>query len=113
MNEGLSVSIFTIVVDRTPAVTFGCKKHSEAEAICADERIRAKLRTMMSSGGKPLIDDYSILHVRLARSDERAMYHEQARSRPNEGSMLMVQLVGTDGLPIAPIEPEGTIDGFS
>jgi hypothetical protein len=111
MNNGLSLSIFTIVVDRTPAVTFGCKKHSEAEAICADERIRAKLRTMIS-GDKSLIDDYSILHVRLARPNERTMYYEQARSRPNEGSMLMVQLVGTDGLPIAPIEPEGTIDGF-
>jgi hypothetical protein len=66
----------------------------------------------MTSGGKPLIDDYSILHVRLARSDERAMYHEQARSRPNEGSMLMVQLVGTNELPLAPIKPEGTIDDF-
>ena len=111
MNNGLSLSIFTIVVDRTPALTFGCKKHSDAEAICADERIRAKLRTMMS-GGKPLIDDYSILHVRLAPPDERTMYYEQARSRPNEGSMLMVQLVRTDGLPIEPIEPERTIDGF-
>jgi len=111
MNNGLSLSIFTIVVDRTPALTFGCKKHSDAEAICADERIRAKLRTMMS-GGKSLFDDYSILHVRLARADERTMYYEQARSRPDEGSMLMVHLVGADGLPIAPIEPEGTIDGF-
>ena len=111
MTDGLSLSIFTIVVDRTPAVTFGCKKNSEAEAICAEERIRAKLRTMMS-GGKSFTDDYSILYVRLARRDERTLYHEQARSRPNEGSMLMVQLVGTDGLPIAPIEPEGTIDGF-
>ena len=103
MNGGLSLSIFTIVVDRIPAVTFRCKKHSEAEAICADERIRAKLRTMIS-GGKSLIDDYSILHVRLARPDERAMYLEQARSRPNDASMLMVQLVETDGLPVAPIE---------
>ena len=110
MND-LSLSIFTIVVDRTPAVVFGCKKHSEAEAICADERIRSKLSAMIS-GGKPLLDDYSILYVRLARSDERAVYYQQSQSRPNEGSMLMAQLVETDGLPVAPIEPEGTIDGF-
>ena len=95
MNNGLSLSIFTIVVDGIPAVAFGCKKHSEAEAICADERIRTKLSSMIS-GGKPLLDDFSILHVRLANQDERAMYSEKAQSRSNEGSMLMVQLVEAD-----------------
>lgn len=88
MNDGLSLSIFTIVVDGIPAVAFRCKKHSEAEAICADERIRTKLGSMIS-GGKPLLDDFSILH-------ERALYHEKAQSRSNESSRLMVQLVEAD-----------------
>jgi hypothetical protein len=30
MNTGMSLSIFTIVVDQKPVVAFGCKKHSEA-----------------------------------------------------------------------------------
>ena len=95
MNDGLSLSIFTIVVDGVPAVAFRCKKHSEAEAICADERIRTKLSSMIS-GGKPLLDDFSVLHVRLAHPDERAMYFKKAASRSSEGSMLMVQLVEAD-----------------
>jgi hypothetical protein len=44
--DNMSLTIFTIVVDHNPVIAFGCKKHSEAEAICADERIRAKLSSM-------------------------------------------------------------------
>ena len=95
MNDGLSLSIFTIVVDGVPAVAFRCKKHAEAEAICADERIRTKLSSMIS-GGKPLLDDFSVLHVRLAHPDERAMYSKRSKSRSSEGSMVMVQLVEVD-----------------
>jgi hypothetical protein len=95
MNHGLSLSIFTIVVDGVPAIAFGCKKHSEAEAICADERIRTKLSSMIS-GDKPLLDDFSILHVRLAHPNERALYSEKANARSSESSMLMVQLVEAD-----------------
>ena len=98
MNTGMSLSIFTIVVDQKPVVAFGCKKHSEAEAICADERIRAKLGTM-SSGGKPLVDGFATLIVRMARPDERALYYEQAASRSNESGMLMVYLVELDDPP--------------
>jgi hypothetical protein len=98
MNTDMSLSIFTIVVDQQPIVAFGCKKHSDAEAICADERIRAKLGTMRS-GGKPLLDDFANLLVRMARPDERALYYEQAASRSNEGSMLMVYLVDLDDPP--------------
>jgi hypothetical protein len=57
---------------------------SEAEAralkICADERVRAKLRLMIS-GAKPLFDDLAILRVRLARPDERAIYNEKAAAK--------------------------------
>jgi len=86
MNTGMSLSIFTIVVDQKPVVAFGCKKHSDAEAICADERIRAKLSSIRS-GGRPLLDDFAVPFVRMARPDERALYYEQASSRSNENSM--------------------------
>ena len=42
-TNSMSLSIFTMMVDHKPIIAFGCKKHSEAEAICADERVRAKL----------------------------------------------------------------------
>jgi hypothetical protein len=97
MSDGLSLSIFTIEVDRHPVVAFACRKHFEAEQICADERVRAKLRPM-NSGGKPLCDgNFAILRVRLARSDERAIYNEKAAAKSNDSSsMLMVYLVEID-----------------
>jgi hypothetical protein len=95
MSDGLSLSIFTIEVDRHPVVAFACRKHSEAEQICADERVRAKLRPM-NSGGKPLCDDFAILRVRLARADEKAIYNEKAAAKSNDSSMLMVYLVEID-----------------
>jgi hypothetical protein len=92
----MSLSVFTIVVDDRPVVAFGCKKHAEAEAICADERIRAKL-TSMRSGGKQLLDDFATPLIRLARPDERALYYERSASRSNESSLSMVYLVDLDG----------------
>jgi len=92
MSGGLSLSIFTIEVDRKPVVAFACRKQPEAEQICADERVRAKL-SPMKSDGKPLCDDFAILHVRLARANERAIYKEKAAAKSNDSSMLMVYLV--------------------
>jgi hypothetical protein len=95
MSDGLSPSIFTIEADRQPIVAFACRKHFEAEQICAEERVRAKFRSM-SFGGKPLCDDFAILRVRLARADERAIYNEKAAAKSNDSSMLMVYLVEID-----------------
>src|SRR5882724_43442 len=95
MTGGMSLSISTIAVDQQPVVAFGCKKHSEAEAICADDRIRAKLSSMRS-GGKPLLDDFATPLIGLARPDERAVYYEQSASRSNDSGMLMVYLVELD-----------------
>jgi hypothetical protein len=92
MRNALSLSIFTIEFDRQPVVAFACRKHSEAEEICADERVRAKFR-LITSGGKPLCDDFSIPRVRLARADERAIYNEK---KSDDGSVLMVYLVEID-----------------
>jgi len=44
----------------------------------------------------PLCDDYSILRVRLAHSDERARYQEQATSRSTMGNLAAVFLVDVD-----------------
>ena len=51
--------------DRKPIFAFAAKKHKEAEAFCADERVLTKLRSV-SPGGVPLCDYYSILHVRYS-----------------------------------------------
>jgi hypothetical protein len=67
--------------------------HFEAEQICADERVRAKFRSM-NFGRKPLCDDSAILRVRLARADERAIYKAAANS--NNSIMLMVYMVKID-----------------
>jgi hypothetical protein len=95
MSETLSLSIFTIEADRKPLLAFAAKKYQEAEAFCADERVRTKLRSI-SSDGVPLCDDYSILRVRLAKPDERARYHEQATLQSSLESLATVFLVDVD-----------------
>jgi hypothetical protein len=95
VNETLSLSIFTIEADRKPLLAFGAKKYQEAEAFCTDERVRTKLRSVRS-GGIPVCDDHSILRVRLAKSDERARYHEQATPRPSLQNLAAVFLVDVD-----------------
>jgi hypothetical protein len=98
MSDRLSLSIFTIEADRKPILAFATKKHQEAEAFSADERVRAKLKSV-SLAGVPLCDDYSILRVRLANSDERARYQEHATPQSVMGSLSVVFLVdvGEDG----------------
>ena len=95
MSETLSLSIFTIEADRKPVLAFAAKKHHEAEAFRADERVLTKLRSA-TSGGVPLCDDHSILRVRLATSDERARYHERTKNRPSLDSRAAVFLVDVD-----------------
>ena len=95
MSETPSLSIFTIEADRKPLLAFAAKKHQDAEAFCADERVLTKLRSV-SSGGVPLCDDYSILRVRLATSDERARYHERTKYRPSMENRAAVFLVDVD-----------------
>jgi hypothetical protein len=95
MNDPLSLSIFTLEADRKPIAVFAAKRHQDAEAFFDDERVRAKLQSA-SSGGVPLLDDRSILRVRMANAAERVHYREKA-----EGSTKMpgvVFLVDIDGL---------------
>ena len=80
MSETLSLSIFTIEADSKPLLAFAAKKHQEAEAFCAGERVLTKLRSVRSSG-VPLCDDHTILRIRLANADERARYRERVEAR--------------------------------
>jgi hypothetical protein len=95
MSETLSLSIFTIEADRKPVLAFASKKHHEAEAFRADERVLTKLKSVRS-GGFPLCDDHSILHVRLASPDERARYHDRTKQRSSAEHRAAVFLVDLD-----------------
>jgi hypothetical protein len=95
MSDGLSLSIFTIEVDRIPILAVQVKKHSEAEAIVADEHVRNQL-SLLRSGGKPLCDDFSIFRIRLARPDEREIYYKNPASLLTGNGQLVVVLVDLD-----------------
>jgi hypothetical protein len=95
MTERLSQSISTIEVDRKPVFAVQLRKHSEAEALLTDEGLLDQLR-ITRSVGLPLVDDLSILRVRLARENERGLYFENASSILNSNGQLAVLLVKLD-----------------
>jgi hypothetical protein len=95
MSATLSFSIFTIEADRKPLLAFAAKRYLEAEAFCADDRVRTKLRSVRSDG-VPLCDDHSILRVRLANSGERARYREQTTTQSSLENLAAVFLVDVD-----------------
>jgi hypothetical protein len=90
-HDGLSLSIFTVEADRKPLLAFAAKKHQEAEAVCLDQRVRTKLKSVRS-GGVPVCDDYSILRVRLAKADERARYHERVTERSSFPAVFLIDV---------------------
>jgi hypothetical protein len=94
MSQPLSLSIFTIEVDRRPVLAFAAKKYEEADAFFRDERVRTKLRSA-SSAGVSLCDDLSILRIRLANSNERARYREKVAAK-SAGDPAAVFLVDID-----------------
>jgi len=91
----LSLSVFTIEVDGKPVLAFEARLYSEAEAILADERLRATL-CALKSGGIPLCDDHSILRLRLAHPDEAKRFQEAAS--PPTDDLKLVYLVELDSL---------------
>jgi hypothetical protein len=95
MTERLSQSIFTIEADRTPVFAVQFRKHSEAAALLTDEALLDPVR-MVRSAGVPLVDDLSILRVRLARENERGLYFENASSLLTSNGQLAVLLVKLD-----------------
>src|SRR3982074_1964254 len=81
MNHRLSLSIFAIEVDGKPTLAFEAKRYSEAEAICGDDELRAKLR-LLKSGGVPLCGDNALLAVRPADA-EKMPFIGKPRARHN------------------------------
>jgi hypothetical protein len=95
MSEALSLSIFTIEVDRKATLALQCKWHSEAEALFSDEALKSQLR-LLKSGGRPLCDDFSIFRIRLARKNERELYFQNAASLLTSSGHLAALLVSVD-----------------
>jgi hypothetical protein len=89
MNDRLSFSIFTIELDGKPTLAFDAKRYSEAEAICGDEGLRAKL-SLLKSGDVPLCGDNAILDVRLAHPDEAALYRQAAGASQSTDDLMLV-----------------------
>src|SRR4030088_3273205 len=96
MNDRLSLSIFSVKVDGKPTLAFEAKRYSEAEAICGDEGLRAKL-SLLKSGDVPSCGDNAILDVRLAHPDEAALYRQAAGASRSTGDLMLVYLVELDG----------------
>jgi hypothetical protein len=96
MSDRLSLSIFTIEVDGKSTLAFGAKRYSEAETICGDEGLRAKLN-LLKSGDVPICGDNALLDVRLARPDEAAIYRQAAGASQFTNDLMLVYLVEVDG----------------
>ena len=96
MNDRFSLSIFTIEVDGKPTIAFEAKRYSEAEAICRDEGLRAKL-SLLKSGEVPVCGDNAILDVRLAHPDEAVLFKEAAGASESTDDLMLTYLVELDG----------------
>jgi hypothetical protein len=75
MEEPLSLTNFTVEADRRPLVVFAARLHEEAFAFFESAGFRDRLR-MAKSDGKPLLDDLTILRLRLANASERERFRE-------------------------------------
>jgi hypothetical protein len=95
MTDRLSISTFTIEVDGRPTIAFKARKYAEAEAICEDEALRARLR-LLKSGQVPICSDNATIVVRLAHPDEAALYSRTAGASPSTDDVMLVYLVELD-----------------
>ena len=91
-KDELSVSAFTLEVDRRPVLAFASKTHAAADVIIDDKQLRNQLRILKASG-IPLCDDYGILRLRLARPAEREIYHDRRFGRLLHIGLLFAPLV--------------------
>jgi hypothetical protein len=81
MTQAFSLSIFTIESDRKPVLAFAPKRHEDADVFFRDHALRTKLMSA-SSVDVPPCDDLSILRIRLANAEERALYSEKMAEEP-------------------------------
>ena len=96
MSDRLSLSIFTIEVDGKATLAFEAKRYSDAEAICGDEGLRAKL-SLLKSGDTPICGDNALLNVRLARPDEAVVFKQAVGASQSTNDPVLVYLVEVDG----------------
>ena len=96
MSDRLSLSIFTVEVDGKATLAFEAKRYSEAEAICGNEGLRAKL-TLLKSGDVPICGGNALLDVRLAHPDEAAFYKQAIGASQSTSDLMLVYLVEVDG----------------
>jgi hypothetical protein len=99
VSEQLSLSTFTIEIDRQPVLVLQTKWQREAEEMC-QEWLRTNLAALKSNG-VPLCDAKSEAHVRLARPDEKARYWEASETSRSPDDIKVVYLVEIDGRPSA------------
>ena len=99
MNQQLSLSTFTIEIDRQPVLVLQAKWQREAEEVC-QEWLQTNL-TALKSNGVPLCDAKSEARVRLAHPNERARYWEASETSRSPDDIKIVYLVELDGSPSA------------
>ncbi len=92
MTGELSLSVFTVEIDRVPIFAIQGKWQNHAEKVLADEGVREQLRRL-TSGAKPLCDDFSIFRMRIARPDERARFFKNKDTLLTSDGGLAVLLV--------------------
>jgi hypothetical protein len=95
VNQQLSLSTFTIEIDRQPVLVLQAKRQREAEGIC-QEWLQTNL-TALTSNGVPLCDGKLEAHVRLAHPDEKARYLEASETPRSPDDIKVVYLVELDG----------------
>ena len=84
--DEFSSSIFTLEADGNPVLAIAAKTHAQAERELNGSQVQKALRAAM------LCDKDSNLHVRLARTNERARYYGQVKVTPELGGLPAVYL---------------------
>jgi hypothetical protein len=99
VTQQISLSTFTIEIDRQPVLVLQAKWQRDAEEMFR-EWLLTNL-TALKSNGVPLCDAKSEAHVRLARPDEKARYSQASETSRLSDDIKVVYLVELDGRPSA------------
>jgi hypothetical protein len=96
MDHRFTFSIFTIEINDRPTLALQAKRHADAERLCEHGRLRTKLSTI-TSHGTPLCDATATMKVRLATTEEAALYRRATQSTEPSSDTNVVYLVDLDG----------------
>jgi hypothetical protein len=106
MNSRFSLSVFTIEINGKPTLAVQAKRHREVEVFCEQDWLRADLLAL-TSNGRPLYDAGASLKVRLARSEEVAVYRQATEAITSSDDFNVVYLVDVDDPTTQPDISEG------